>query len=102
LADELSLPLAAQGVVLTAVEAKSHAARNAFEVGDMIVAVAGQPVESSRDLARLIAQGGPAQVMTVNRKGRLSTRLIGAAAGQERKDLLASRHTRASSEDARR
>jgi Do/DeqQ family serine protease len=102
LADELSLPLAAQGVVLTAVEAKSHAARNAFEVGDMIVAVAGQPVESSRDLARLIAQGGPAQVMTVNRKGRLSTRLIRAAAGQERKDLLASRHTRASSEDARR
>jgi Do/DeqQ family serine protease len=89
-ADELSLPISAYGVVLSAVDAKSTASRNDFVAGDVIVAVGGQRVETSRDLERLLRLGG-SQVLTVNRKGRLSTRLLGNPAGQDRRDLMASR-----------
>jgi S1-C subfamily serine protease len=92
-ADELSLPISAYGVVLSVVDPKSTAGRNDFVAGDVIVAVGGQRVETSRDLERLLRLGG-SQVLTVNRKGRLSTRLLGSPAGQDRRDLVASRPTR--------
>jgi S1-C subfamily serine protease len=92
-ADELSLPISVYGVVLSVVDPKSTAGRNDFVAGDVIVAVGGQRVETSRDLERLLRLGG-SQVLTVNRKGRLSTRHLGSPAGQDRRDLVASRPAR--------
>jgi Do/DeqQ family serine protease len=89
-ADELALSIGAQGVVITAVEPKSIASENRFKTGDVIVAVAGKRVETSRDLETLLSEGGSAQLMTLYRKGRLSTRMIGTPAGQDRRDLVAS------------
>jgi hypothetical protein len=59
----------------------------------VIVAVGGQRVETSRDLERMLSFGG-SQVLTVNRKGRLSTRLLSNPAGQDRRDFVASRPAR--------
>lgn len=72
-AEELSMEATAQGVVLSEVEEDSTAARIGMRKGDIIVAVNGAPVKSSKDLGRALGERARYWEITVNRGGQVFT-----------------------------
>ncbi|MCB0640060.1 MAG: trypsin-like peptidase domain-containing protein [Phaeodactylibacter sp.] len=65
----LGLPLAAEGVVVTAAEAL--AARAGFQPGDILMRLNGETVASPADVARMAAGGGRRWQVDLVRAGRL-------------------------------
>jgi Do/DeqQ family serine protease len=77
-ADELQLDSASDGVVISAVEQNSAAARAGFRRGDVFVALNGTRIQTSRDFERVQRSQNNTWDVTINRGGRtISERLAG-------------------------
>jgi len=76
-ADELQIELADEGVVIADLEGRSVAASVGFEKGDLIVAINGERLSSTRDAERLIERAGGYWEITINRNGRIFTTVLG-------------------------
>jgi Do/DeqQ family serine protease len=76
-ADELQLEVGSDGVVLADVEEGSPASRVGFRKGDMILAVNGERVATSKDLERLLRSGSQMWRITINRGGQVLTSVLG-------------------------
>ncbi|ACA16211.1 protease Do [Methylobacterium sp. 4-46] len=75
-AEELQLDLPADGVVIAEVDGGSIAARAGLQKGDVIVAVNGASVASTRDLDRITRNSLSAWEVTINRGGQQLTSLF--------------------------
>lgn len=76
-ADELSLQVADQGVVLTDVERGSPAARVGFQRGDIVVAINGDRIASTQDFRRIVQERPRVWEITLSRGGRRVTTVLG-------------------------
>jgi Do/DeqQ family serine protease len=77
-ADELQIDISSDGVVVSDLDAGGVAARVGFQKGDMILAINGQRVATTKDAERLVARsGGSYWEITVNRGGRVFTSVLG-------------------------
>jgi S1-C subfamily serine protease len=70
LADELGLDTNESGVVIVGIQDGSYAARFNFRRGDIIVAVNGERIENTRELARVTERTSYSWRMVVRRGGR--------------------------------
>jgi len=70
-AEELGYEGGQDGVIISSVEKGSSAARAGFRSGDIIVAVNGEAIESTRQLAAATAQSVGQWRMTIERNGRI-------------------------------
>jgi Do/DeqQ family serine protease len=76
-ADELQIQVADEGVVIADLEERSVAASVGFEKGDLIVAINGERLASTKEAERLIDRAGGYWEITVNRGGRVFTTVLG-------------------------
>ncbi|MDB5512152.1 MAG: degQ [Enterovirga sp.] len=76
LAEELQLE-ATEGVVVTEVEETSVAGRLGLQKGDLILAINGDKVASTRDLDRMARAGASLWRITINRGGQVMTTVLG-------------------------
>ena len=77
-ADEMQLDLSIDGVIVADVETNSVASRVGFQKGDVLLAINGERVSSSKDLERMTARGGTGPwEITINRGGRIFTSVLG-------------------------
>jgi S1-C subfamily serine protease len=77
-ADEMQLETSADGVALAEIDSGSVAQRVGFQKGDVILAINGERVTSSKDLERMIARGGQGMwQITINRGGKVMTSVLG-------------------------
>ncbi len=76
-AEELSIETGTEGVVIQEVERGSVASRVGFQPGDLILAINGERVASSRDLDRFMRDGRGLWEITLNRGGRVFTTVLG-------------------------
>jgi Do/DeqQ family serine protease len=76
-ADELQMDLSQDGVVVSDVEETGVAARVGFQKGDLILAINGQRLASTKDVERLLQRGGQYWEITINRGGRIFTTVLG-------------------------
>jgi Do/DeqQ family serine protease len=76
-ADELRLEVDAEGVVIADVDEGSAASRVGFRKGDLILAINGERVATSKDVERLIRGGGQMWRITINRGGQVLTSVLG-------------------------
>jgi len=76
-AEEMSVQGAKQGVVLPDAEDDSPASRLGFQPGDVILAVNGRKVETTRDLDRAMRGRSSYWQITLDRKGQVVTTMFG-------------------------
>jgi Do/DeqQ family serine protease len=76
-AEEMSIQGATQGVVLQDVPDDSPASRVGFQPGDVILAVNGRKVETTRDLDRTMRGRSSYWQITLDRKGQVVTTMFG-------------------------
>jgi S1-C subfamily serine protease len=76
-ADELQLDVSQEGVVVAELEENSVAARVGFQKGDQIIAINGQKLATSKDMDRVVRNGGSYWEITINRGGRVFTTVLG-------------------------
>ncbi len=76
-ADELQLEVSDDGVVVAELEETGVASRVGFQKGDQILAINGQRVRATRDLERLVQRGDQYWEITINRRGRTFTTVLG-------------------------
>jgi len=77
-ADEMQLETSADGVALAEIDSGSVAQRVGFQKGDVILAINGERVTSSKDLERMIARGSQGMwQITINRGGKVMTSVLG-------------------------
>jgi Do/DeqQ family serine protease len=76
-ADELRIEISSEGVALTDVDEGSLAGRVGFQKGDVIISVNGERVASSRELNRIMRNGGAPWRITINRGGQVMTTILG-------------------------
>jgi Do/DeqQ family serine protease len=76
-ADELQLEVSDDGVVVAELEETGVASRVGFQKGDQILAINGQRVRATRDLERLVQRGDQYWEITINRRGRTYTTVLG-------------------------
>jgi len=76
-ADELQIDVSTEGVVVTEVENGGLAARVGFQKGDIILAINGERVSSSKDVERLVRAGANLWEITINRGGQVFTTVLG-------------------------
>ncbi|WP_414473945.1 Do family serine endopeptidase [Microvirga sp. M2] len=76
-ADELQVDMADQGVVVADLDDRGVAANVGFQKGDLIVAINGERLASTKDAERLIGQAGGYWEITINRGGRVFTTVLG-------------------------
>jgi S1-C subfamily serine protease len=77
-ASELGLdPFAGQGVVIVKID-QGFAAQLGLQPGDFVREVNGQKVSTTADLAKIIAAGGHAWTVTIQRNGQLITAQVRA------------------------
>ena len=76
-AEELSLDMSGEGVVLADIEDNSAASRVGFRRGDFILAVNGERVGASKDLERIVRRGAQVWEITIGRDGRVFTSVFG-------------------------
>ncbi|CAH1669323.1 MAG: Do family serine endopeptidase [Chelatococcus sp.] len=76
-AEELSVQGLGKGVVLQELEQGSAAQRLGFQIGDAILAVNGDEVETTRDLDRAMRSRPNYWQITINRKGQVLTTMFG-------------------------
>lgn len=72
-AEELSIDTGNEGVVVSAVEENSVAARVGFQKGDLILALNGERMERSRDVETALKQRRRAWEVTISRGGQIVT-----------------------------
>ena len=77
LADELQLGYADRGVVILDVADGSYASNLGFRRGDIIVAVNGRRIETTRQLARIADTPNRTWRLVINRGGRRITAVFG-------------------------
>ncbi|HXW19817.1 MAG TPA: DegQ family serine endoprotease [Roseiarcus sp.] len=75
--EDMSLQEASKGVVVTEVEEGSTAAELGVEKGDVLVAINGQKIETTRDLERAAAARPNAWRLVIQRGGQIIQSLIG-------------------------
>jgi S1-C subfamily serine protease len=76
--DELQLDVSSEGVAIMEVDEGSFAARVGFRRGDVILAINGDRVASSKDLERMLrGNGGQMWRITINRGGQVLTSVLG-------------------------
>jgi S1-C subfamily serine protease len=76
-ADELQLDVGLEGVAIADVDEGSAAARFGFRKGDLILAINGERVNTSKDMERLLRGGGQMWRVTINRGGQVITSVLG-------------------------
>jgi Do/DeqQ family serine protease len=76
-ADELQLEVGTDGVVIADVEEGSPASRVGFRKGDLILAINGERVATSKDLDRLLRASNQVWRITINRGGQVLTSVLG-------------------------
>ncbi|CAH1659951.1 Periplasmic serine endoprotease DegP-like [Hyphomicrobiales bacterium] len=76
-AEELSVQGLGKGVVLQELEQGSAAQRLGFQVGDAVLAVNGNEVETTRDLDKAMRSRPNYWQITINRKGQVLTTMFG-------------------------
>jgi Do/DeqQ family serine protease len=75
-AEELSLDATQEGVVLSDVEPGSAAAQLGFRKGDIVVAINGERIETTRELERILATRPRYWEITINRGGQVLTTAV--------------------------
>jgi S1-C subfamily serine protease len=76
-ADELQLDVGSEGVVIAEVDEGSAANRVGFRKGDLILAINGERLATSKDLERIIRGGSQTWRITINRGGQVMTSVLG-------------------------
>jgi Do/DeqQ family serine protease len=76
-ADELQIDVTPDGVVVADLDQGSVASRLGFQKGDLVLAINGQRVSSTREVERLVRTGGQAWEITVGRGGQVFTTVVG-------------------------
>jgi Do/DeqQ family serine protease len=76
-ADELQIEISPDGVVVAELEDDSVAARVGFQKGDLILAVNGQKIGSTKEIDRLVRNGSSYWEITINRGGRVFKTVLG-------------------------
>jgi len=77
-ADEMQLETSADGVAIAEIEDGSVAQRVGFQKGDVILAINGERVASSKELERMIARSSRGMwQITINRGGQVITSVLG-------------------------
>jgi Do/DeqQ family serine protease len=76
-ADELQLEVAGDGVVVTEVEPGSLAQRVGFQKGDVVLAVNGTRISTSKDLDRLARSPASSWEISISRGGQIFTSVFG-------------------------
>jgi S1-C subfamily serine protease len=76
-AEELSVDPDLTGVIITEIEESSTAAQVGFRKGDIVVAVNGEAVKTSRDLDSALKARARAWQLTITRGGQTFTTVIG-------------------------
>jgi Do/DeqQ family serine protease len=76
-AEELSVDADQSGVVITEIDENSTAARVGFRKGDVVVAVNGETVKTSKDLDTVLKARVRAWQLTITRGGQTFTTVIG-------------------------
>lgn len=76
-ADELSLEAGVEGVVFAEIDENSLAAQVGFRKGDIILAVNGERISSSRELERLTSTRQRYWEVTLNRAGQVIRTVLG-------------------------
>ncbi len=75
--EELYLEEAESGAVVAELAEGSPAAQFGFQKGDIIMAINGVKIASSRDLARATSQRARYWELMINRKGQVFTTVLG-------------------------
>jgi Do/DeqQ family serine protease len=75
-AEELSLDATQEGVVLSEVDPGSAAAQLGFRKGDIVVAINGERIASTRELERILATRARYWEITINRGGQMLTTAV--------------------------
>jgi S1-C subfamily serine protease len=76
-ADELQIDVSPDGIVVADLEDNSVAQRVGFQKGDLVVAINGQRLATTKDAERLVRTGGQYWEITINRGGRVFTTVLG-------------------------
>jgi Do/DeqQ family serine protease len=76
-ADELQIDVADEGVVISDLDDRSVAAGIGFQKGDLIVAINGERLSSTKDVDRQLDRAGGYWEITINRGGRVFTTVLG-------------------------
>ncbi|WP_230533508.1 Do family serine endopeptidase [Microvirga roseola] len=76
-AEEMQIDISDDGVVIAELDERGPAASLGFRKGDMIVAINGERLISTRDAERLIDRAGGYWEITVSRGGRVFTTVLG-------------------------
>jgi S1-C subfamily serine protease len=76
-ADELQLEVSEDGVVVSELDENGVAVRVGFQKGDQILAINGQRIKATRDVERLVQRGDAYWEITINRRGRTFTTVLG-------------------------
>ncbi len=76
-AEEMQVDFPADGVAVQAVDDNSVAARVGLQKGDLILAVNGVPVTTTKDLERVTRNSLNAWEITINRNGEVITSVVG-------------------------
>ena len=72
-AEELQMDMGGEGVVITEVEENSIASRVGLQKGDLVLAVNGTALSSTKDLERVVKGGGYSWEVSINRRGQVLT-----------------------------
>ena len=72
-AEELQMDSASEGVVVTEIEENSVAGRVGLQKGDLVLAVNGTALSSTKDLDRIVRAGGASWEVSINRRGQVLT-----------------------------
>jgi S1-C subfamily serine protease len=70
-AEELSYEDTAKGVIIAGVASGSNAAEAGFQRGDLIASINGEPIETTKRLAEVLAAPVPYIDLAMKRDGRL-------------------------------
>jgi Do/DeqQ family serine protease len=76
-ADELQIDVTPDGIVVSDLEDNSAAQRVGFQKGDIVLAINGQQLASTKDAERMVRNGGQYWEITINRGGRVFTTVLG-------------------------
>jgi Do/DeqQ family serine protease len=76
-AEELEIDVSSEGVAVSDLEEAGIAARVGFRRGDLVLAINGQKLNSTREVERALRGGGPYWEITINRGGRIFTSAFG-------------------------
>ncbi|MGO4705056.1 DegQ family serine endoprotease [Microvirga sp. 2MCAF38] len=76
-ADELQIDVSQDGVVVADLDETGVAARVGFQKGDLILAINDQKIAETKDIERLLQRGERYWEITINRRGRVFTTMLG-------------------------